>query len=143
MALNLISNYAANVAHRQLTATDMQATSSLAKLSSGTRVVSAKDDAAAMAIGSRISSEVAALRQASVNAGQAVSMRAITKIICKLWRRMGIKPQHGEGGPRPYDLRHAFALGEKAQDLALAGRQHHRLSGVAQKGDLLRHIQRQ
>src|SRR3546814_6740836 len=77
MGMNLISNYAANVAHRNLTASDAQATSSLAKLSSGTRVVSAKDDAASMAIGSRISSEVAALKQASVNAGQASSMLQI------------------------------------------------------------------
>ncbi|HXG81952.1 MAG TPA: flagellin [Sphingomicrobium sp.] len=77
MGLNVISNYAANVAHRHLSATDMQATASLAKLSSGSRVVTAKDDAAAMAIGSRISSEVAALKQASVNAGQASSMLQI------------------------------------------------------------------
>src|SRR3546814_11663966 len=77
MGMNLISNYAANVAHRNLSATDAQATSSLAKLSSGTRVVSAKDDAAAMAIGSRISSEVAGLKQAAVNAGQPASMMQI------------------------------------------------------------------
>jgi flagellin len=77
MALNAISNYAANVAHRNLQATDMAASSSLAKLSSGTRVVSARDDAASMAIGSRLQSQVQALRQASVNAGQAVSMLQI------------------------------------------------------------------
>src|SRR3546814_3883875 len=77
MGMNLISNYAANVAHRNLTASDAQATSSPAKLSSGTRVVSAKDDAAAMAIGSRISSEVTGLKQAAVNAGQAASMMQI------------------------------------------------------------------
>jgi len=77
MALNAISNYAANVAHRNLQTSDMQATASLAKLSSGTRVVSARDDAASLAIGSRLNAEVAALRQASVNAGQAVSMLQI------------------------------------------------------------------
>jgi flagellin len=55
----------------------MSATNSLAKLSSGTRVVSARDDAASMAIGSRLQSQVQALRQASVNAGQAVSMLQI------------------------------------------------------------------
>lgn len=74
MALNVISNFAANVAHRNLTRSDMEMTESLAKLSSGTRVVSAKDDAASMAIGSRLSAEVKALAQAVVNAGQAVSM---------------------------------------------------------------------
>ncbi len=77
MGLNVISNYAANVAHRNLVRTDMQASQSLAKLSSGTRVVSSKDDAASMAIGSRLSAEVSSLRQATVNAGQAVSMLQI------------------------------------------------------------------
>jgi flagellin len=74
MALNVISNFAANVAHRQLKQSDMEMTDSLAKLSAGTRVLSAKDDAASMAIGSRLSAEVRALTQASVNSGQAVSM---------------------------------------------------------------------
>lgn len=74
MALNVISNFAANVAHRNLSKSDMELTDSLAKLSSGTRVVSAKDDAASLAIGSRLAAEVTALRQAQVNAGQAVSM---------------------------------------------------------------------
>ncbi len=77
MALTVLSNFAANVAHRNLTTTDMRATSSLAKLSSGQRVVSAKDDAAALAIGSRLASEVTALSQAGVNAGQASSMLQI------------------------------------------------------------------
>ena len=77
MALTVLSNYAANVAHRNLTVADMAATSSLTKLSSGSRVVSAKDDAASMAIGSRLNSTVNSLKQASVNAGQGVSMLQI------------------------------------------------------------------
>lgn len=77
MALNIISNFAANIAHRNLAATDLAATRSLAKLSSGTRVVAARDDAASLAIGSRLAAEVAALRQAGVNAGQASSMLQI------------------------------------------------------------------
>jgi flagellin len=77
MALNIISNYAANVAHRNLTANEAAASNSVAKLSAGARVVSAKDDAAAMAIGSRMAAEVAGLRQASINAGQAGSMLQI------------------------------------------------------------------
>lgn len=77
MGLNVISNFAANVAHRNLVKSDMEATQSLAKLSSGSRVVSAKDDAASMAVGSRLSAEVQSLRQATVNAGQAVSMLQI------------------------------------------------------------------
>jgi flagellin len=77
MGLNVISNYAANVAHRNLERTDMEASQSLAKLSSGTRVVSAKDDAASLAIGSRLGAEVQGLRQATINAGQAISMLQI------------------------------------------------------------------
>ena len=77
MALNLVSNFAANVAHRNLLNTDEMATSSLAKLSAGTRVISARDDAASLAIGSRLRAEVAALQQASVNAGQASSLLQI------------------------------------------------------------------
>ena len=74
MPLNIISNFAANVAHRNLTISDMAATNSLAKLSAGTRVLGAKDDAAAMAVGSRLAAEIAGLKTAAVNAGQAISM---------------------------------------------------------------------
>ena len=77
MALNIISNYAANVAHRNLSNSDEMATRSLAKLSSGTRVVSARDDAASMAIGARLNSQVQALKTATVNVGQANSMLQI------------------------------------------------------------------
>lgn len=77
MPLNVISNFAANVAHRHLAMADKEATNSVAKLSSGTRVLSAKDDAASLAIGSRLSAEVKALRQVNVNAGQAISMLQI------------------------------------------------------------------
>ena len=77
MTLNVVSNYAADVAHRNLLRTDIEASSSLAKLSIGKRVVSARDDAASMAIGSRMNAEVQGLRQAVVNAGQANSMLQI------------------------------------------------------------------
>jgi flagellin len=69
MSLNIVSNYSANVAHRNLASTEMEMSSSLAKLSAGTRVLSSKDDTASMAIGSRITAEVSALKQASTNAG--------------------------------------------------------------------------
>ena len=102
MALTVLSNYAANVAHRNLVAADMAATSSLTKLSSGTRVVSAKDDAAAMAIGSRLNSTVNSLKQASVNAGQGVSMLqiadgAMAKVNDVLIRMKTLAVQAGSG----------------------------------------------
>jgi len=77
MSLNLISNYAAQVAHRNLTHSDMSATASLAKLSAGSRVLSAKDDAAALAVGTRFALDVTGLKQAAVNAGQASSLLQI------------------------------------------------------------------
>ena len=77
MALSVLSNYAADVAHRNLLKTDASASSSLAKLSSGQRIVQAKDDAASLAIGSRLAGEISAYAQAGVNAGQAASMLQI------------------------------------------------------------------
>ena len=90
MALNVISNFAANVAHRNLTKTDMEMTDSLAKLSAGTRVISAKDDAASMAIGSRLAAEVNALTQARVNSGQAASMLQVEPFCAAILRSSAI-----------------------------------------------------
>ncbi len=102
MALNIISNFAANVAHRNLTMSDSEATSSVAKLSAGKRVLAAKDDAASLAIGSRLSAEVAGLKQAGVNAGQASSMLqiadgAMDKVNDILTRMKTLSVQSGSG----------------------------------------------
>jgi flagellin len=102
MALNIISNFAANVAHRNLTASDAEATSSVAKLSAGKRVLAAKDDAASLAIGSRLRTEVAGLKQAGVNAGQASSMLqiadgAMDKVNDILTRMKTLAVQSGSG----------------------------------------------
>lgn len=77
MALNIVSNFAANVAQRQLASANNAATESVAKLSAGKRVLAAKDDAAASAIAARLSAEVSGLKQANVNAGQASSLLQI------------------------------------------------------------------
>lgn len=42
--------------------------------------------------------------------GRALRMKSVTKMICKLFRRVGLKPERGSGGPRAYDFRHAFAV---------------------------------
>jgi flagellin len=102
MPLNLISNFAAHVAQRNLSMSDSAATSSLAKLSSGSRVVSAKDDAASLAVGSRLNAEVIGLKQASVNAGQAISMMqiadgAMAKVNDILVRMKSLAVQAGSG----------------------------------------------
>ena len=105
MSLNVISNYAANVAHRYLGASDMAATSSLSKLSSGQRIVSAKDDAAGLAIGSRLALQVTALQQASTNATQATSMLqvadgALSKVgdILGRMKTLAVQAQSGQLG---------------------------------------------
>jgi flagellin len=102
MSLSIISNYAANVAHRYLENTDMQTTNSVAKLSAGTRVLTAKDDAASLAIGSRLAAEVAGQRQAQVNATQATSMLqvadgAMSKVNDILVRMKTLAVQAGSG----------------------------------------------
>ncbi len=52
MSLTVLRNAAALVAVRNVSAADANATSSLSKLSAGSRIVSAKDDAASLAISS-------------------------------------------------------------------------------------------
>ena len=74
MALTGTTNTAANTALRYLGQNQAMAASSLAKLSSGSRIVKASDDAASLAVGTRLKADVTALKQASVNAGQASSL---------------------------------------------------------------------
>jgi len=102
MALNIVSNHAANVATRYLAKADAAASTSLAKLSAGTRVLGAKDDAASLAIGSRLNVEVQAQKQAKVNAGQATSMLqiadgAMSKVNDILVRMKTLAVQSGSG----------------------------------------------
>ncbi len=74
MALNVVSNYAANVAQRYLQKADSEATRSVAKLAAGTRVLSARDDAASLAVGLSLKADVVSFKQAAVNVGQASSV---------------------------------------------------------------------
>ena len=77
MTLNIMSNFAANKALRNLQINGDEAAKSVGKLSSGSRVVTAADDAGALSVGTRLNTEVKSLEQASVNAGQAVSLLQI------------------------------------------------------------------
>jgi len=54
MGISLLFNQASSIAQRNLNDTQLDVSSSMNKLSSGKRVVVAKDDAAAMAIGGRL-----------------------------------------------------------------------------------------
>jgi flagellin len=68
------TNIAANAAVRYLNINSNQETSALSKLSSGSRITSASDDAAGLAISTRISSDVTTLQQAATNVAQASSI---------------------------------------------------------------------
>ncbi len=74
MALGVNSNFAAGMAHRSLTKSNAGLSLAMARLAAGRRVLSAKDDAAALAIGSRLGAEVVGLVQAQSNARQGASM---------------------------------------------------------------------
>jgi len=68
------TNTAANSAVRYLNINSQQESSALSKLSSGSRITSASDDAAGLAISTRISSDITTLQQAATNAAQATSI---------------------------------------------------------------------
>lgn len=68
------TNTAANTAVRYLNVNSAQESSSLGKLSSGSKINKASDDAAGLAISTRISSDVTTLQQAATNASQATSI---------------------------------------------------------------------
>ena len=74
MALSVATNTSAATAHRYLKTNDMEASRSLAKQSSGSRIVRASDDAASLAVGTKLRADVNALRQAQVNASHGSSV---------------------------------------------------------------------
>ena len=68
------TNTAANSALRFLNSNSASASGSVGKLASGSRIVKASDDAAGLAIGSRLKADVTALTQAGINASQGASV---------------------------------------------------------------------
>lgn len=70
----IATNTAANTAVRYLNANAADQSSSLAKLASGSRITKASDDAAGLAISTRISTDVTALTQAATNSSHAQSV---------------------------------------------------------------------
>lgn len=74
MPLTLGSNITALGAQRNLGINSQKSNSSLSKLSSGNRIVTAKDDAAALSVSNGIRLDISALRAAATNVSQASSM---------------------------------------------------------------------
>ena len=68
------TNTAANSAIRFLNDNSATASGSVGKLASGSRIVKASDDAAGLAIGTRLKADVTALTQAGINASQGASV---------------------------------------------------------------------
>lgn len=68
------TNTAANSALRFLNYNSAKSSSSVSKLASGSRIVKASDDAAGLAIGTRLMADVNVLRQAQTNASQGASV---------------------------------------------------------------------
>ena len=68
------TNTAANTAVRFLNRNSSDQTNSLAKLASGSNINKASDDAAGLAIATKIGTDVAALEQASTNASHGISV---------------------------------------------------------------------
>ncbi|MFD2184262.1 flagellin [Rhodoplanes azumiensis] len=71
------TNTAANTAVRYLNQNASEQSSSLGKLASGSRINRASDDAAGLAISTKIKSDIAALDQASTNASHAIAVLQI------------------------------------------------------------------
>lgn len=74
MAQVINTNIASLNAQRNLTTSQNSLNTSLQRLSSGLRINSAKDDAAGMAIATRMSSQIRGLTQASRNASDGISL---------------------------------------------------------------------
>lgn len=71
---SIVTNNAANSALRYLNLNNDAQTSSVSKISSGSRITSAADDASGLAVGTKIKSDVTALQQASTNAANGSSI---------------------------------------------------------------------
>ena len=77
MPITINTNISAMTAQRNLEVASNRSATSLSKLSSGSRVPNAKADAAALAIGTGLRADIAALRNAQSNAQQGVSVLQI------------------------------------------------------------------
>ncbi len=76
--LSATTNTAALTAQRFLDQSSSMASSSIAKMSSGSRIVKASDDASSLAIGNKLRADISALQQATRNASQGASLLQVT-----------------------------------------------------------------
>lgn len=79
MGLNIISNYAAETAHRHLQRNEALAAKTMARLASGSRTTFASDDAASLAVGTRLRADVQAMTSATTNASHAAAVLQVAE----------------------------------------------------------------
>ena len=86
------TNMAANIASNALTRNERSMSSTMERLSTGLRINSAKDDAAGLAISSKMTSQIRGLNQAVRNANDAISMIQVAegamKEVTNMFQRM-------------------------------------------------------
>ncbi len=102
MANSINTNIAAYFAQANITTAAAQASSSVARLSSGNRIVQASDDVSALATGTSLLTTVSALRTAQINASQGNSLLqvadgALAQIQSILQQQKSIALQAGSG----------------------------------------------
>ena len=96
------TNIAANIAANAINKNDREMATAMERLSTGSRINSARDDAAGLAISQRMSAQISGLNQASRNANDAISMLQVvegaTKEISNMLVRMReLAVQSGSG----------------------------------------------
>lgn len=96
------TNIAANIAANAINKNDREMATAMERLSTGSRINSARDDAAGLAISQRMSAQISGLNQASRNANDAISMLQVvegaTKEISNMLGRMReLAVQSGSG----------------------------------------------
>jgi flagellin len=72
--LSVTTNTAALTAQRNLSTNSDAASSAIAKMSSGSRIVKPSDDAASLAISNKLRADIVSLEQAGRNASQGASL---------------------------------------------------------------------
>jgi flagellin len=121
------TNTAANTALRYLNNNSAAQSESLAKLSSGSRIVSAKDDASGLAIATSMNADISALNQAATNVTSGTSVLntadgALSNIADILERMNALTAQAQSGSSSTDDLSYISAeysqLTEEIDDIA-------------------------
>jgi flagellin len=102
MGLRIQNNIEAFNTHRQLTATSMQASKAMEKLSSGYRINRAADDAAGLGISEKMRGQISGLAQAQRNAQDGISLvqtaeGALAEVHSMLERVRDLKVQFNNG----------------------------------------------